>query len=527
MNTPNENSFLSRILSQANEILSLDEASYLAFFQHAPVAMAVIDPGPMRILAANEMCLKLFGYAHEEFIGKSPFELTYPGDIVITKDNFRPFMSDSTGNVIVEKRYVRKDGSIFWAQAGLSILKREGENGELLIRTIVDITELRNAQGMLQQKVHELERLMDVVPAAVFVAHDRDCRLITGNELANRLLEASPNENISSTAFPEARRILSPEGKALNPDEMPMQIAAATNREVRDSEFIVENSLGQRTYLQGNASPLRTDSGECRGSIGAFQDVTERKKAEEIKRAQAIERARREAMESIHNLQVASLTAGMFAHEVNQPLSAIAFYTDALLLMAESRDVDPGTMRAVIEQCKDQALRAGNTIRELIKILYVGDVPSESFDLGREVAGVVDIVRAEDSLPARYRLSLEDDLPPVWAKRVHVQQVLLNLLHNSIEAMKEAKVPAPEVVILVGLEKNSGTAQVTVKDNGPGIDRKESGQLFSRFYTSKENGIGVGLPISRLLMEVNGGRLWADDASDGGATFHFTLPFSS
>jgi len=110
---------------------------------------------------------------------------------------------------------------------------------------------------------------------------------------------------------------------------------------------------------------------------------------------------------------------------------------------------------------------------------------------------------------------------------MHVHKVLLNLFHNGIEAMQEAGVASPAIIVTVRTTGNGDCAQVTIQDNGPGIREEDMQRLFHSFFTTKPSGIGMGLAISRSLIEVNGGQLWVDPQERPGATFHFTLPFAT
>jgi two-component system, LuxR family, sensor kinase FixL len=120
-----------------------------------------------------------------------------------------------------------------------------------------------------------------------------------------------------------------------------------------------------------------------------------------------------------------------------------------------------------------------------------------------------------------------DGHQPVRANRAHVQKVLLNLLHNSIEALQDAIVPQPAITVTVRTIKGKNVAEVTIQDNGPGIRKEDARHLFTPFFTTKTRGIGMGLAISRSLMEANGGQLWFEPQEEPGATFHLTLPFAS
>ena len=131
--------------------------------------------------------------------------------------------------------------------------------------------------------------------------------------------------------------------------------------------------------------------------------------------------------------------------------------------------------------------------------------------------------RSQHELRFRTHWHFDDSLPPARANRIHVQKVLLNLLNNCIEAMEEAGIEKPSV--FVRAERMDGNfVRLTIRDNGPGFKRKDIGRLFEPFFTTKAKGIGMGLAISRSLVEANGGQLWLDPMEDSGGTFHLTLP---
>lgn len=254
---------------------------------------------------------------------------------------------------------------------------------------------------------------------------------------------------------------------------------------------------------------------------GINRDITERKRLEK----EIMER--RETMAELQKLQIAAQTATAIAHELNQPLMAIASYnkTASILLKAEKPELDK--VRKTIESSERQAHRAGDSIHELIKFLSMNEFPTEAFDLNKEILEVLDTARSEHELQFHSILRLEQGLPLVRANRTHVQRVLLNLLHNGIEAMQEFGVPLPSIIVTVRTIKDVGVAQVTIQDNGPGVRKEDFQRLFEPFFTTKSKGIGMGLAISRSLIEANGGQLWIDPQESPGATFHFTLPLAT
>lgn len=256
--------------------------------------------------------------------------------------------------------------------------------------------------------------------------------------------------------------------------------------------------------------------------VAVFDNITERKQLEmELQK-------RRSEMETVHKQQVAAQTAAAIAHDLNQPLVAISAYSEVALRNLKSGDIQSEKLSRAIEGCFEQSQRAGKTLHQLLDFLHNGESEMAPMDI---VEAVQEVIRfAENSGYGRFRpvLNLEPGLPPVMANRVQVQKVLDNLVRNGVDAMREALVANPVIIITVRTMEDRDMAQVTVQDNGPGFDADMARRVFEPFFTTKSDGIGLGLAISRTLIQAHGGQLWADrESSSSGATFHFTLPFAS
>lgn len=236
---------------------------------------------------------------------------------------------------------------------------------------------------------------------------------------------------------------------------------------------------------------------------------------------------RRNEMAELKKMQIAFQTAAAIAHDLNQPLLAIASYSEAALALLKSDKLELNKIVKAIASCERQAQRAGKSIHELLDHLSIKEVSAEVFDLNKTVGEVVNAARSEHELQFESILILEDRLPPVFANRAHVEKVLFNLLINSIEAMYGIDVSLPVIKITVRTGIDAHSAQLTIQDNGPGIGEGHLHLLFKPFFTTKSKGIGMGLAVSRSLIEANGGQLWVDSREGPGATFHLTLPFAS
>lgn len=274
------------------------------------------------------------------------------------------------------------------------------------------------------------------------------------------------------------------------------------------------------TYLAGldvwvAVAAYRPAEGEV---AAVFDNISERKRLE--KELQQ----RREEMESLVKHQVAAQTAAAIAHDLNQPLVAISAYSEVALRALQGGVAQGEKLIRALEGCVQQAQRAGYKLHELLDFLHHGDIVSIPMNLADTIKEAVTQAKGEGwggFLPA---LDLERGLPLVLGNHVQVQKVLDNLLRNAAEAMDGNGTPDAAIAIEAKVQKEGALVQVTVRDSGPGLPTEMADRVFEPFFTTKARGIGLGLAISRTLIEAHGGRLWAEFHGGPGAIFHFTLP---
>jgi two-component system sensor kinase FixL len=257
-------------------------------------------------------------------------------------------------------------------------------------------------------------------------------------------------------------------------------------------------------------------SGNERFFTGFIRDLTERQKTE----------ARLQELQSelvhISRLTAMGEMASTLAHELNQPLSAIANYLKGSQRLLEGKpDELSKTLRGALEKAAEQALRAGQIIRRLRDFVSRGETERrvESVSKLVEEASALALVGAKErGVRVTFRLDPRADL--VLADKVQVQQVLINLMRNAIDAMEES--PRRELVISTNAADDDMVV-VSVADTGGGIAPEVAEQLFQPFFTTKRQGMGVGLSISRTIVEAHGGEIWLEPNSEQGAVFRFSL----
>ena len=245
----------------------------------------------------------------------------------------------------------------------------------------------------------------------------------------------------------------------------------------------------------------------------------------EKRRLQAEEQALRHQADLAHvgRLNIMGEMASGLAHELNQPLSAISTYCQAGLRIIDTLEDKPDKLAHALEHASIQSQRAGQIIRRMRRFTGKGAVRRKPIDINQVINNTLGFVENElNRKQIKLVLELAADLPAAIVDEIQIEQVILNLLHNAIEAMFSASDNA-RILRVSSRGTRADTLQVTVNDSGPGLDAAARDRIFDTFFTTRKNGMGLGLAISRSIVEAHGGKLWADPSTAGGATFHFTV----
>jgi PAS domain S-box-containing protein len=292
-------------------------------------------------------------------------------------------------------------------------------------------------------------------------------------------------------------------------------------RVIATGQPVIELELqGATTSRPGNERswlvsyyPVHDSQGEIFGVTTVVQEITDRKQAEE---------ARQELAHASRLTLVGELTASI-AHEINQPLGAILSYADAAELLLESAPESITQVRRILEYIRRDDLRANEVIKRLRALLRKDEVKMQPVDVNDLVSDVLLLIRAESR---RRHVNIDSqfaaNLPVVQGDKVHLQQVVLNLLLNGMDAM--ADLPGEKVLTVCTALNQDGCVEIAISDVGVGIPQHRFPRLFEPFFSTKKNGMGLGLSLSRSLIEAHGGRIWAENNSGAGATFRLALP---
>jgi len=370
-------------------------------------------------------------------------------------------------------------------------------------------TEAAEAVRRLEAREAHLRSILDTVPDAMVVIDDHGL-IQSFSAAAERLFGWNEDEV-------QGRNVA--------------MLMPAPYREQHDSYLQRYRATGERRIIgvgrvvvgerrDGSTFPMELAVGEVRSSgprlfTGFVRDLTERRSTE--RRLQDLQ------SELVHVSRLTALgeMASALAHELNQPLSAIANYMKGSERLLTVDPPDKAKIKGALASAGEQALRAGQIIRRLRDFVAKGEAERRIENLPKllEEAGALAMIAGkEGGVHLRFAISRQVEL--VLADKVQVQQVVLNLMRNAIEAMEGASVR--ELIVAAHLAPDD-MVEVSVSDTGKGIAPEIAEHLFQPFMTTKATGMGVGLSISRTIIESHGGRIWAEPGQDGGTVFRFTL----
>lgn len=285
-----------------------------------------------------------------------------------------------------------------------------------------------------------------------------------------------------------------------------------------EGELVHTKRDGTQVVVSSRWSLQRDERGRPAAVLETNTDITERKRAQE-----ALEQVQAELAHVSRVTMLGELSASI-AHEVNQPLAAIAVNAEASQRYLEQEPPKVDDARHVVSRIIQSVDRASNVIRRIRGLSKKATPEKARLDVNEVIQETVPLVRSQAiSQRVMLRLELEPGLPAVLADRIQLQQVIINLVINAIDAMKVVA-DRPRELEIRSQPYEGGQVLVAVQDSGVGIEPEKANRLFDAFFTTKPDGMGMGLSICRSIIEAHGGRIWASANAGPGATLQFTLP---
>jgi PAS domain S-box-containing protein len=463
------------------------------------------------ILRANHCLFTTSGYSSDEVIGKNIKEFFTRDSQHTCDSNFTVLRERGHNRADID--FVRKDGHIINMECSATAVP--DERGAFTTFLIIqrDISERLRAAHELEESERRFRAIFNSTYQFIGLL-DPEGTVLEVNQTALDFVGCSNADVIGKPFWETPWWTHSPQ---LQKRLREAVIEASQGKLVRfETEHI--GKAGQPAVIDFSLKPILNGQGETVMIIPEGRDITERKHAEE--------EAQRMQQESAHVMRISTMgemATGM-AHELNQPLTALVSYCGTALQLARETPALPEGYIDILERASGQAHRAGAVIRHLREFLSKDSSSKARIVLDELIQGVIDFTSWEVR-DSDIQITFLPGSPgrEVLAGKVQIEQVLINLIRNSIEAIRQAGISAGQVDIATR-PAAAGSIEVTVADNGPGVDPTVAGSLFEPYQTSKKDGMGMGLSISRSIIEAHNGKLWNDEQRQQGALFCISIP---
>jgi len=377
------------------------------------------------------------------------------------------------------------------------------------VGTVQDITKRKEAENALWESQQQLQAILDNSTAVIYLK-DMEGKYLLVNRQFEKLFHLQAKEiigRVDREIFPlEAAEVF-------RANDLMVQ----EKKEAVEFEEIVPQDDGNHTYISMKF-PLFDSNGVVYAVCGISTDITGHKRAEQLERLRLMELGHRARLSIIGEM------SAQIAHELHQPLSAIRSYSDACSYLLKANELDIGAFSEIMNKIASQAVRAGKIMSSVQQFSQKQVVRGEMVDVNALVRDTLGLMEIETDLyRAKPILKAGRQLPPACADWILIQQVLLNLMRNASRAMANNK--AKDWRLIIKTRKHDGDNLVlSVTDSGKGMAEEDVEQVFDPFYSREKDGMGLGLALSRMIVESHGGRLWAEANAEAGMTFSFTLP---
>lgn len=441
-----------------------------------------------RIAYVNPAFCRMIGWNEADLIGRMPpFPYWVPGKYDSHRQTLESVLAGKTPSSGIELEAQRRDGSRFTARMYVSPLLDPKGTQIGWMTSMTDITEPRRIREALTAAHERFMTVLESLDDAISVTADTadGMELLFANRTYRSLFGAQTNGH--------------------------QQLLAGRRGRYTDESTEVFSPHVERWFEVQHRMLAWTDGRRVRMQVA--RDITERRKHEEASRTQ------QEKIQITSRLTTMGEMASSLAHELNQPLTAISNYSMGAVAMVKAGQSDPEKLLPALEKAAAQAQRAGKIISRIRDFVKRSEPRRQSVDIHTIVDNAISLAE----IHARKRgididLDIQVDLPAVLADPILIEQVLLNLIKNGLEAMEDTEEPT----LTVRVSRHHNTMEVCVIDTGHGVSDPD--RLFEPFFSTKSEGLGMGLNICRTIIESHHGQLWAVNNPTAGTTFRFTLP---
>lgn len=479
------------------------EVRYRTLAEHATDMISCHDADG-RFTYVSPASRRLLGVAPEQLIGTMPRDIAHPDDRDAVIQSLAR-LRETTDVVSITFRAQRRDGSTIWLESS------SRSDGQEIVVVSRDVTARLDAE----QRLRLIQSAVDQVREAV---------VITDNQLS----KPGPHIIYVNPAFTDmtgyhleevvgcSPRIL--QGPRTNAELLIRLRDALARGQTFVGETINYRKNGSEYAVEWAINPLRDPQGHTSHWVAIQRDITARQTSEQLARVH------RDQLSHVTRLSTMGEMASGLAHEINQPLTAIQNYVNGALRRIDSNQASPQEVGKVLRHVADQSERAGQIIRRIRGFVSKRGTVRSTENVNALVEETLALLEADiHDRRARVSLDLAADLPPVDVDGIQIEQVLVNVIRNGLESMDQND-PPQRVLEIATLRETPGVVTVTIADRGSGLSDFARDHLFDPYFSTKDQGMGMGLTISQSIVQAHGGQLWVTPNHPAGSVFHLTLP---
>jgi PAS domain S-box-containing protein len=495
-------------LQHALSELRDSEERWRPVFANSAVGIAVTDISG-RFQIVNKAFEMMVGYSVDELRMLSFIDITHEDDRDANRAAFAELAKGDQPEFQIEKRYKNKNGCCVWAKVHVSLISTLRGTSQWAIAVTQDITAHKHAEETQRESECRFRVLVETIPHHVWSLRS-DGTMSYWNQRLSDYVDLT-NEQLKRGGW-----------EALHPDDVERAREAWREAWSEGKPYCLEQRLrgrdGRYRRFMCCAVPVHDGRGPIVEWFGTNTDVEERRKAEE-----ALKNGHAELVNLTRLTAIGELSASI-AHEVNQPLGAIVTDGEACLRWLNRPEPNLDEARAAVTRMIQEATRANNVVHRTCSLAKRHSPNIAMLDMNQAIVDVIALSRHQ-ILKNRVLLTTElaADLKLAQGDLVQLQQVMVNLIMNAIESVS-MKSDQPRELLIASQNRRPDQIIIQVSDSGVGIDPSRMDQIFQPFVTNKPNGMGMGLWISRSIVEAHGGRLWVVQNEGFGATFRFSLP---
>ena len=453
----------------------------------------------------------LIGYEPHEIIGKNFSDFVHSDDLQTMKKSFESSLEDKA--TPADYRIINKAGSYVWIRA-LSKAIKDDKNNVIGIRGAVsDITERKHMEEALRLNENQLIKAQRIAGLG----------FLTWNLKTNKIVWSDEVYELYGCEKDKYKVTIESTVGLVHPDDLEYVQknldAALKGIDKYDIDHRMVRLDGRVIWVHSNAELVRDKDGKPELLLGTVLDITPRKAIQG-----QLDSLRRELLHTTRRSTVGELTAAL-AHELNQPLAAILANAQSAQRFLTKEKTDLDIVRDILTDIVSDDKRAKEIILKLRSMMSTRTVELNELDINELVDGIVPLIRSDAIIKnVKLTVDLKKGLPPVLGDQIELQQVVLNIILNGFESMEDKD--KKELTIFTK-QDDAETITVGFQDSGFGLKEEDIENFFRPFITTKKKGMGMGLTISRSIIEAHGGKIWAKNNPDEGATFYFTLPVKS